>query len=107
MIFNLAPWQIAQHLLREMMSEDEIREKREKLLLSIFYMAEMLRHIGIWLQPFIPGKGKHLLEVLGVEKSKRSFEYIGIGRDHTYGAPIKDPGRSSHDSMFPNLDQED
>lgn len=73
----------------------------------IFLMAEMLRHVGILLQPFMPGKAEHLLDVLGVSKERRSFEYVGLGRDSTYGVPLRDPGSSSHDGLFPMLEVAD
>lgn len=72
--------------------------------MSVFDSAESLRHIGILLQPFMPEKAKELLDVLGVRESRRSFANLGYGVDSTYGEPMRDPGSSSHDSLFPGLE---
>lgn len=70
---------------------------------TIYVTAETLRNMGILLQAFIPKKAADMLDVLGVSTDKRSFEFLGIGKDPTYGEPMRDPGRSAHDGLFPPL----
>lgn len=62
--------------------------------------------MGILLQPFMPEKAEEMLDVLGVSREKRSFEYLGLGKDFTYGEPMRDVGRSAHQSLFPPLEVE-
>lgn len=100
---DLAPWTLAKRL-DETTSEEDIKSITKELCLAIFNIAERLRHIGILLQPFIPEKAKHLLDVLGVDESKRSFEYVGFAKDSTYGVPLREPGRTAHDGLFPVLE---
>lgn len=73
---------------------------------TIYIVAETLRNAGILLQPFMPEKAKEMLDVLGVSEGKRTFEYAGLGKDFTYGVPMRPPGRTAHESLFPPLEVE-
>jgi methionyl-tRNA synthetase len=42
--------------------------------------------IGILLQPFMPGKGAELLDMLDVSPDRRSLSYARLGADDAYGA---------------------
>lgn len=74
---------------------------------TIYIMAETLRNVGILLQPYMPEKAQHLLDVLGVPEKNRTFDYCGLGKDFEYGEPMREPGRTAHESLFPPLDVED
>lgn len=74
---------------------------------TIYIMAETLRNVGILLQPYMPEKAQHMLEVLGVPEKNRTFDYCGFGKDSEYGVPMRQPGRTAHESLFPPLDVED
>lgn len=74
---------------------------------TIYIMAETLRNVGILLQPYMPEKAQHMLEVLGVPEKNRTFEHCGFGKDSEYGVPMRQPGRTAHESLFPPLDVED
>ena len=103
-ITEMEPWSIARNLRNEKPEE----QLRLKALMgrTIYVTAETLRNMGILLQPFIPEKAKHMLDVLGVSDEKRTFEFLGLGMDPTYGEPRRDPGRSAHDGLFPPLEVE-
>lgn len=101
-----APWDQVSELDKEK-GLRKIQAKRYRLCMSIFDTAERIRTIGILLQPFMPEKAKHLLDVLGVDESKRTFAYIGLGKDSTYGIPKRPPGKGSHDALFPRLEVEE
>jgi methionyl-tRNA synthetase len=58
---------------------------------------------GILLQPFMPNKAKMLLDQLGVDESRRTFEYCRPGRDLDYGVPKIDLGSGPRGVMFPPL----
>lgn len=68
---------------------------------------ETLRIVGILLQPYMPSKMSQLLDKLGVEKTRRTFEFAVIGADDSYGAAQSPPGTTAWDSLFPPLPQED
>lgn len=70
----------------------------------IFVCAESIRVIAILLQPVMPSKMKRALDLLGVEESRRSFEYARSRTDFTYGTPFVDPGHRGVDgTLFPPL----
>lgn len=71
---------------------------------SIYIVAETLRNVGILLQPFMPEKAEEMLDILGVSPDRRTFEEAGFGKDFTYGQPMRAPGRSAHESLFPPLE---
>lgn len=100
----MAPWSIAKKVRAEK-AEEQLRLKA-LMGRTIYVTAETLRNMGILLQAFIPEKAEHMLDVLGVSKEKRTFEYLGLSKDPTYGIPMRDPGRSAHDGLFPPLEVE-
>lgn len=81
-------------------------ENRVTLNLSIYMAAEGLRNIGISLQPFMPDKAAELLDTLGVQEDRRTFQYAGFGKDYEYGTPMINPGQGSHMGLFPPLEVE-
>ncbi|KKY16749.1 putative methionyl-trna synthetase [Diplodia seriata] len=52
---------------------------------TIFICAETLRIAAILLQPYMPSKAAELLDMLGVDTEKRSFEYAEVCKDFEYG----------------------
>lgn len=92
----------------------ELRKRSKEVLLYkvqsgmiIYTAAESLRHMGLLLQPFMPGKAAEMLDLLGVAQDKRSFKYLGLGKDFSYGAPLRSIGISAQDAIFPPLAVED
>ncbi|EMC91395.1 hypothetical protein BAUCODRAFT_28505 [Baudoinia panamericana UAMH 10762] len=69
----------------------------------IFLAAETLRLVGIMLQPFIPTSAKRLLDMVGVEAEKRTWEWCEVGKDGSYGLPMVDLGRGEKGVLFPGL----
>lgn len=59
--------------------------------------------IGILLQPYMPNKAKMLLDQLGVDESRRTLEYCGVGLDLEYGIPMIPLGGGYVGSLFPPL----
>lgn len=53
----------------------------------IYLIAEALRLSGIMLQPFIPLHAGRLLDLLGVQNERRSWDFARHGADFTYGTP--------------------
>jgi methionyl-tRNA synthetase len=87
-------------------SQEEQMRLKAMIAQTIYIMAETLRNMGILLQPYIPGKARDLLDVLGVPHENRTFEYCGFGKDFDYGVPMKEPGKSAQESLFPPLEVE-
>lgn len=104
-ISAMAPWAMSRGLA-EKSPEEQLRLNALKSQ-TIYITAETLRNTGILLQPYMPEKAQHLLDVLGVPEENRSFEYCGFGKDSDYGVPMRDPGKSAHESLFPPLEVED
>ncbi|ORY00001.1 methionyl-tRNA synthetase-like protein [Clohesyomyces aquaticus] len=73
----------------------------------IFLAAEGLRITGILLQPYMPNKAAHLLDMLGVDASRRTFEYCRPGCDLEYGTPKVELGVSYNGTLFPPLASEE
>ncbi|KAF2854688.1 methionyl-tRNA synthetase-like protein [Plenodomus tracheiphilus IPT5] len=69
----------------------------------IFLAAEALRIVGILLQPYMPNKANELLNQLGVQPEKRTFEYCTPGADLDYGEPMMELGKGHQGVLFPQL----
>jgi len=63
--------------------------------------------VGILLQPYMPDKASLLLDMLGVDESRRTYDDAIFGCDDTYGEPRVSPGKSAWDGLFPPLAIED
>lgn len=69
----------------------------------VFTSAEALRMIGIMLQPFMPSKAKSLLDQLGVDEAKRTFEFCEFQKDLDYGTPLVELQKGKKGLLFPPL----
>jgi len=69
----------------------------------IFLCAESVRVTGILLQPFMPEKSKQLLDMLGVDEERRSFDWVAVGGDDSYGTSFVDLGSGQQRVLFPPL----
>ena len=69
----------------------------------IYLCAESLRICGILLQPYMPSKMQQLLDQLGVDPDKRSFQDAEFGSDRIYGSPLIPVGRGHEGVLFPAL----
>lgn len=76
---------------------------RLKLDQIIFACAEALRLSALLLQPVMPDKMHELLELLGVDASRRTFKHAKLGGDDTYGVPKIDVGKGHQGALFPPL----
>ncbi|KAK3081076.1 hypothetical protein LTS18_010442, partial [Coniosporium uncinatum] len=70
---------------------------------TIFLCAETLRIAGILLQAYMPGKAAHLLDMLGVDQSMRTFEHAQLGADADYGVSKVELGKRWMGALFPPL----
>lgn len=74
---NAEPWNLS--------NEDQKNDQNK----IIYLCAECVRVAAIMLQPFIPDKARAVLDLLAVDKKKRTFEYAEYGADTTYAADTK------------------
>ncbi|KAF2842658.1 methionyl-tRNA synthetase-like protein [Patellaria atrata CBS 101060] len=81
-------------------------EDAEYVNTCIFICAETLRLVGILLQPYMPTKSNQLLDMLGVDTTRRAFEYAHVGADGDYGQPNVDLGKGHKGALFPPLSSE-
>ncbi|TKA81172.1 hypothetical protein B0A49_01885 [Cryomyces minteri] len=58
----------------------------------VYLCAESIRICGILLQPCMPDKMGRLMDMLGVDITRRSFEYTQVGSDVHYGVSKVDLG---------------
>ena len=84
-----------------MKSDD--KDQKALALEVVFHCAEAIRIIGILLQPYMPAKSATLLDMLGVEISKRTFAHAQFGADDSYGDAKVPLGKCAWDSLFPPL----
>ena len=70
---------------------------------TVYHCAEAIRIVGILLQPFMPNKASELLDMLGVDESRRTFTDSCFGKDDTYGDAKIPLGKCAWDSLFPPL----
>ncbi|KAL0943653.1 methionyl-tRNA synthetase [Colletotrichum truncatum] len=92
-ISETAPWKLANS-----------KDPKDKAALHeiIFYTSEAVRTAGILLQPVMPTKMATLLDMIGVDAGKRTFQDAAFGTDLTYGTPIVDQGRPGEwNALFP------
>lgn len=69
----------------------------------IYHCAEEIRIVGILLQPYMPGKSKTLLDMIGVAESRRTYDDAVFGCDGNYGVSKTSPGKCAWDALFPPL----
>ena len=71
--------------------------------MPVYLAAEALRISGILMQPYMPSKAAELLNMLGVDESRRTFEFTQLGKDVEYGVSKVDLGRGHKGALFPPL----
>ncbi len=82
------------------------KESEQELNRSVYLALEAVRISGILLQAFIPEKAAEMLDMLGVDPARRTFEDAQLGADLTYGVPLRDLGKGKA-GLFPPLAVED
>ena len=51
----------------------------------------------------MPAKAARLLDMLGVDESRRTFDHASFRADYDYGVPQLPVGRDAWDGLFPPL----
>ncbi|KAL9025008.1 MAG: hypothetical protein Q9196_006091 [Gyalolechia fulgens] len=72
----------------------------------IYLCAESIRICAILLQPVMPGRMKHVLDLMGVREERRMFRDAGIGTDNEFGVPMVEVGKGRTGVVFPQLRSE-
>lgn len=86
-----------------------LRTTDPKAMESVLYiLAEVIRHLAILLQPFMPGSCALMLDQLGVPEGNRTFEYLNAADNSVFdrnslipGTPLPKP-----EGVFPRFVEE-
>lgn len=87
-------------------NENDREAEQKRVERTIYHSAEAIRLVGILLQPYMPDKASQLLDMMGVDQTRRSFKDARLGADETYGAANAPIGKGAWDSLFPPLSVE-
>lgn len=102
-----SPWNLSartdQHGVLKRTVPPQGDAQRQKVDSIIYLCAESIRICGIFLQPVMPGRMKHLLDLLGVDEGRRMYRDAVVGADTQYGEPMVDVGRGREGVVFPPL----
>jgi len=97
--FNDAtPWK----LYKDILKKDNVDENLDKLKFCIYESIEVVRVVGLLLQPIIPESCEKLFTMLGVDKSQRSIDYIQWGKG-TWHFKANKNGDAPVSVLFPKL----
>lgn len=97
-IAKLEPWNVI---------KSDIPEREAIVDNAIFDSAEAVRIAAILLQPYMPSKASEILDILGVDEARRTFEDAVFGADFTYGVSRVASGKGALATLFPPLIVED
>ncbi|KAB2570076.1 Aminoacyl-tRNA synthetase class 1a Anticodon-binding protein [Lasiodiplodia theobromae] len=100
-----APWNHVPKAQQEIHAAEQsapavLEKHRPNVDRTIFLCAETLRIAAILLQPYMPGKSAELLDMLGVNEDKRSFEFAEVCKDLDYGTSKVDLKKTV---LFPRI----
>ncbi|KAL8672959.1 MAG: hypothetical protein Q9168_002592 [Polycauliona sp. 1 TL-2023] len=105
-----SPWDLAAHTDRHgvvrKLIHVQLDQHIEKVDSIIYLCAESIRICGILLQPVMPQRMKHLLDLMGVDEGRRMFKDTALGADRKYGVPMLDIGKGRQGVVFPPLDSD-
>lgn len=95
------------HLERQRKGEISRETAQAHVHTCVFLCAETLRICGILLQPYMPEKAAKLLDMLGVDGGRRTFDDAVYGADADYGTSKIELGRGGPGgTLFPPLDSD-
>ncbi|KAI9668227.1 MAG: methionyl-tRNA synthetase [Bathelium mastoideum] len=98
-ISDAQPWKLVDKPYR---SSKSVEQPGKELAIIVYLAAETLRKAGILLQPFMPNKAALMLDMLGVDEQRRTFEWA-TEVDDTYGMSRVDLGEGVNGVLFPPL----
>ncbi|KAI4104983.1 MAG: hypothetical protein LQ339_003600 [Xanthoria mediterranea] len=109
-IHKVSPWDLAartdQHGVPRASIPVQTDQQVAKVDGIIYLCAESIRICGILLQPVMPQRMKHLLDLMGVDEGRRTFQDAVVGADGEYGVPKVAVGRGREGVVFPMLDSD-
>jgi methionyl-tRNA synthetase len=57
----------------------------------LYTVLEVVRHLGLYLQPFMPDAAAKILDLLNIPEDQRTFAYVGCDSRLKEGAPLQEP----------------
>lgn len=100
---HTSPWTLVKELKAAEADNSASTELEAQIDRIVYLNAEMLRVVGIMLQPFMPNAAKRQLDMLGVAEEKRNWDFCLIGQDDSYGVPMVELGQNHKGVLFPAL----
>ncbi|KAL9079778.1 MAG: hypothetical protein Q9157_001350 [Trypethelium eluteriae] len=95
-ISEMQPWKL---VAKPYKASDSREEPSPELATTVYLTAETLRKVGILLQPFMPNKAAQLLDTLGVDQERRTFDWVEKV-DDSYGTSKVEVGRGVEGVLF-------
>jgi methionyl-tRNA synthetase len=77
------------------------KENPEAMAATLYTLSEVIRCIGIMLQPFVPESASKMLDQLAVPAHARSFEHLRPEHALIPGTPLPKP-----EGIFPRIERE-
>lgn len=102
-----SPWTLASRTDEHGRPRPNYQSPDLKKLDPIIYLcAESIRICAILLQPVMPGRMKHVLDLMGVDEGRRTLRDAVVGGDRGYGVPMVEVGEGRRGVVFPQLTSE-
>lgn len=98
---KMAPWEMGPKILEADKRTDAVKMEETRAQ-TVYLGVETLRNLGILLGPFMPSKSKEMLDRLGVAQDRRTIQYVGLGKDFSYGRELEAGYSGRH--LFPKLE---
>jgi len=68
----------------------------------LYVLAETIRHLGLYIQPFMPDSAAKMLDLLAIPENARDFDHVGPDHALTAGMALPKP-----EPVFPRFVDED
>lgn len=75
-----------------------LKNDKEKMSQILYYLLELIRYIGIYLQPFTPDAAQKILDQLNISKNERQFMHLSSKYALIPGNKMQEPS-----PIFPRL----
>ena len=89
-----AIWQVvgAANRYVDLMAPWTLRKTDSARMETVLYtLMEVIRHLGLYLQPFMPESASKILDLLGIDGGERTFSHVGKQYSLKATTPIQEP----------------
>lgn len=104
---NASPWTLGSSTDQHGRPKAGHQPVHSKILDPIIYLcAESIRICAILLQPVMPGRMDHALNLMGAKGERRMLKDAVVGADRDFGVPMTEVGEGRKGVVFPQLRSE-